>query len=471
MNHDLSWFNVAREDLVDVLLGEVSPSATSGTVLLDLEGHPSGVAVGYAKGPLKSKGNEFPSVVVLGGDSFAETLSWVRVFADDVFPISQFARVITRLDWKVFGHRHAEITQIFWPTRWASVAVGETLGQSETDVDLANMPLSRIASSLSMPVGRTTKLFGSGEPTRICVERLRLISEDTRFGRKAIGVDQLASIWAMCGANIQENIAPEEVVDIVLSACSSTLNKASSRSLLPEPDYLIDYPGLRSDSIEERVKTFMELGKEVARSSSFPTAEIQAALLASACFLVGRGTSHVFLLNRFQRTVPAAFPWFGLLAALSGPRSWDGSWLRAVKGAERLLRAEFSWSDVSSADIGWSEFSWLATTFDDVKHLTLLPKMLPRTIGVEVVPGVVLQLRLSHSGGEEAKTTAQPSIREQHLSLALNQIFELALNVKRLDTPAAEKQKQQALDLDRSQRDASARKVSRQKKLKRDEEK
>ncbi|MFY3456323.1 hypothetical protein ACOTJD_06675 [Achromobacter xylosoxidans] len=463
MNHDLRWFAVSREDIVDVLLGEAMPRGLS-TLNLPDAGSQNTLVLGYKGAPGRTR--EVPSVVILEDDSTAEVLSWIRVYADDVFPISQFARVVQHSDWKVFDHQmHDASDEAFWTARWASVAVGETLGQSEAEVDLQNMPLSRIASSLSLPVGRTTRLFGGGEPTRLCVERLRAIVEDNRFGRRAVGVDQLTPVWAMCGARAGGFIEPDKAVDIILSAYTSNLSPASTRSLLRGTEHLSGYPGLRSDSVEERVMAFTELSNDVSRSTSLQMAEVGALMLASGCFLVGRGTSHVFLLNRFQRVAPTAFTWFGLIAAMSGPRFWDGSWLRAVKGAERLLRADFSWGDVPSADVSWCEFSWLASMFDDVEQLASLPKMLPRTLGVEVVPGVVLQVRLGYGPSEESKTVSQSSPSERHLSEALNQILQLALHATGRKPLLSPNERQQPLDLPPRGR-ASTSKRYRQKKEK-----
>ena len=381
MNHDMRWVTIPRENLVDLLLDEDIYREYSTSIPLNID-EQNKLAIGYKKDNICGEWKDVPAVVVLGDKSIIEILSWIRVYADDVFPISQFARVVQQSDWNIFGRQtYIARTESFWPSRWASVAVGETLGQSETEVDLKNMPLSRIASSLSLPMGRTESLFGRGEPTRVCVERLRAVSEDIRFGRRAVGVDQLIQIWTMCGTHIEGNKEPEEAVDIVLSTFASILDSSSIRSLTYSAGLLDDYGGLQSDSVEERVMAFTKLAQYVSSGNSVMNPDIGAAMLAAGCFLVGRGTSHAFLLRRFQNAAPPAFAWFGLIAALSGPRCWDGPWLRAVKGAERLLRADFSWGDTPSADIGWSEFSWLAGVFDDVQHLTSLPKMLPRTLG------------------------------------------------------------------------------------------
>lgn len=467
MNQDLRWFAVAREDLIDVLLGEEGPRGIGSPTPPDIEYQPGMIALGYKAKLRHSGGREFPAIVALDDRSAIETFSWLRVYSEDAFPISQFARVVLQSDWKVFGQFDELPRDFFRPERWASVAVGETLAQADSEVDLQSMALSRVASSLSLPVGRTASIFGNGEPTRVCVDRLRAITEDSRFGRRNIGVEELTPIWALCGASVDEHIDPSEAADVVLAACNSHLRDHSSSTSWNSEDFLGAFPRLRSDSIEQRVVAFNELAQEVSRLSPALIAGLGAAALAAGCFLVGRGTSHAFLLSRYQRVAPSAFAWFGLMAAFAGPRSWDRAWLRAVKGAERLLRSEFTWGDAPSADIGWGEFSWLAGTFDDAEHLASLPKMLPRTLGVEVVPGVVLQVRLGHGASEEVRAVPQASSNERQLSATLSQILDLALRATGHNPRIKSDVSQQSLDLEDSRTSPSTGKPARPKRGKR----
>ncbi|THF65623.1 hypothetical protein E6C76_08610 [Pseudothauera nasutitermitis] len=483
MTEVIRWFAVGREDLLDVLLGEASPSgqSSSSPPLPDLR--VGKLALGY----LDNDGAEMssmsgPSLVIVEDESATETMSWLRAFADEAFPISQFARVVKLSDWVTFSSKRKNSSHVgsFYPERWASVSIGEVLAQAESDVDLRNMPLSRLASSLTLPVGRAFHLFGSGDATQQCVDRLRTISSDSRFARKPVTVSQFTPIWALCNARIEGHFEVHESVLIVAEAASGFLRDQVDPVSVEGGLFLERYTGLRSDSAEERVMAFNEFSDDVLRLPASQLASSGAFMLAAAAFMVGRSTSHAFLLNRFRRAAPAAFAWFGLIAALAGSRCWDGAWLRAVKGAERLLKPRFEWTDTSSADIGWAEFAWLAGSLDDLDQLVGLPKMLPRTLGVEVVPGVVLQVRLGQgSGGDEMRAIPEISARERALTDAINQILEVALQVRghevRRESPERGRyavrgqQSQQSLDLE-NRSSVTTGKTSRSKKGKRDAE-
>lgn len=483
MNEVIRWFAVRREDLLDVLLGEASPSGQSSSVppLPDLRA--GKLALGYRDDDGAAMSSMCgPSLVIVEDDSATETMSWLRAFADEAFPMSQFARVVKLSDWVTFSSRRKNFSHVgdFYPERWASVSVGEVLAQAESDVDLQNMPLSRLASSLTLPVGRASHLFGSGDATQQCVERLRTVSSDARFVRRPITVSQLTPIWALCSARIEGHLEAHESALMVAEAASGFLRDQADPVSVEGGLFLERYAGLRSDSAEERVMAFNEFSDDVLRFPASQLASSGAFLLAAAAFMVGRSTSHAFLLNRFRRAAPAAFAWFGLIAALAGSRCWDGAWLRAVKGAERLLKPRFEWTDTSPADIGWAEFAWLAGSLDDVNQLVELPKMLPRTLGVEVVPGVVLQVRLGQgSGGDETRAVPETSARERALADALNQILEVAQQVRghevRSEAPergryaGRGRQSQQSFDLE-DRPSGTTGKTSRGKKGKRDVE-
>ena len=481
MNKVIRWFAVGREDLLDVLLNEELPSSEffSAPSLSDLR---SGkLALGYEVDdgdPMWSTLG--PTVIILDDDSATETMSWLRVFAEEAFPLSQFARVVKYSDWITFSsnEKNSSCYRNFVPQRWASVSVGEVLAQSESDVDLQNMPLSRIAGSLTLPAGRSAQIFGSDNATKQCVDRLRILSGDARFSRRPITVSQLTPIWALCDMQVEGHLEAYEAAILVAEAASKFLRVQDSLGSKGGRYFLDSYDGLQSDSAEERVIAFNEFCEDVLSSTASESAASAAYLLAAAVFMVGRSTSHAFLLNRFRKVVPAAFAWFGLIAAFAGSRYWDTAWLRAVKGAERLLKPRFEWTDTSSADIGWAEFSWLADSLDDVSQIMELPKMLPRTLGVEVVPGVAMQIRFGQSSvGDEKQSVSLISAKERSLTDALNQILEVALKVQgrkfENDTPTRARfaskspQSQQPLNLEPPS-GGNTKKTPRSKKGKRD---
>lgn len=456
------WRVVGREDLLDVLLGETVGSEKMETKFPEYEVSKGMLALGFLYNR-NVQDLDTLALLVIEDKYLNEILAWLRVYATEAVPLSQYARVVLRTDYEMFWHNSGEL----WrkkcrPDRWACVAIGETLAQSDGEADLQSMALSRLSSSFTLPVARTAIYFGKNECTRICVDRLRTIGMDRRFSKKGVSVEQLLAIWAITNSDVGKVETAEEVAYLVMAAAEQHLGAITSKASL----HLKNFPGLTSDSVEERVIAFHQLSLEFMEQ--YPTNYVDnlAPVLAAAAFLVGRSTSHVFLLKRFGKIAPVVFCWFGLLAALSGPRAWDSAWLRAVKGAERLIRIGFSWDAISAADIAWPEFAWLTRTFEGLDQLILLPKMLPRTLAVEVVPGALLHVRLDGGNAEqEGRHVSEPNVREQALQNALSQFVHLAQKVRGMVDPSLiSSEGQQSLEL--SSRRASPPKSGRQRRPK-----
>lgn len=436
MKHEeIRWAMVDREDLLDVLLGEHEPPSLGRWTPPDLNLRGGRLAVGYRETQGRP-GYAPPSLIVIPNDTATETLSWLRTFADEVSPLSQYCRVVLASEWLQFeAERDAFDFGKQRSDRWASVAVGEALSQIEGETNLQNLPLSRFAGCFSTPIARASLIWGHDEVIRTCAERLRLLESDRRFARRPVDVDQLRPVWSIAGSRIHEHLSPSEAATLVLEAAVSHLGANDPKSVaFVSSIQAREFSRLSSDSVEERVGAFNRLTAEILQQAQPTRGAAQSAMasvvLAAAAFLVGRSTSHVFLLQRTQRFAPTATAWFGAMAALAGPRAWDKAWLKAAKGVERLLRPEFNWLEVSSADICWSEFAWLAGTFDGPDVFMDLPKMLPRTLNIEIVPGATCQFRLAGEPAEsESRQTQEPTARERVLLDAVGQFITLAQRV------------------------------------------
>ncbi|MGY5942292.1 hypothetical protein [Stenotrophomonas forensis] len=439
---DFRWVAVDREDLLDLLLGEFSPPEPLGREPPRLNARGTKLAVGFRA--LQGSSRQLPALVVVPDSAVAETFSWLRTFAEETSPLSQYARVISQADWESFSQLSATSEangRII--ASWACVALGEAISQVDGDTGLKNLPLSRLAGCFTMPVARASVIWKSDHATQQCVERLQILENEKRFARRPVGVKKLAPVWAISGAQINDYLEPDEATTLVLEVAARHFRRSSVNFIEPE-SILSGFPALFSNSIEDRVGAFNALASEVQNQSTESPQGARESILsitvAAAAFLVGRGTSHLFLVQRLQRHVPSAPAWFGAIASLTGPRFWDKHWLRAVKGAERLLRPEFTWTEPSAADICWTEMSWLAGNFDGLEVLIDLPKMLPRTLNIEIVAGATCQLRIAgeaidsyESRHERKPIVASPSTdREHRLEEALGQFLALATSVDSL---------------------------------------
>ena len=127
--------------------------------------------------------------VVLLGEERKEFLSWASTYAEDVFPVSMYARVMLLSDWHALGFdRRSNRTDFKNSSVWASIVLGELLGHSQGDVDAASTPIGRAPACFSYAVARAELLYpGNPNASTEVTKRLTSMERDGRFGRRAIG--------------------------------------------------------------------------------------------------------------------------------------------------------------------------------------------------------------------------------------------------------------------------------------------
>jgi hypothetical protein len=430
---DTRWRSFERSALPSALLGSPGSGVRDSPLEHALE-HGRGIALGYPEG---ERGGPYspPTVIILDDRAAAETLSWLRTYAPATFPLSQFARVVLRSDLQRFGEERPWRRAAIREDRWACVVLGELLAQGESDVDLPAVPLSWSASCFSTAIARTAILH-PGEALEICLERLVVLEKDQRFARRQVAIAALRPVWNLAMPYGAETLAVPEAAEIVAREATRRMNGAPSVRLHPE--ILLNAPSdFQSDSVETRVVAFHRLTAQVMDEVGERTpTELASAMIAAAAFLVGRGSSHAFLLSRLPRRWPHTFTWFGLMAGLAGPRSWDDGWSRAAKGIERVIRGRFDWCGSSGADLSWPEYSWLATTFSGSQTYVELPKMAPKALSVEILPGAACQLRLAADAGAPARDLERGELvaaeRSRELKRTLEELANLADRARQL---------------------------------------
>lgn len=395
--NDIRWQMFKPEALPDVLFGNAPTEKIGNQYIHRVALDENLIAVGFSVNDEKPSYNP-PILIVISEKFIPEALSWLKVYAPQTSPLSQLARVISIGDWDTF--QDAGLRKISSQHRtdsWSSIVLGEVLSQGEADVELSATPLSRSYACFSTAVARASIIHGNSDATSSCIERLKKLASDNRFVRRPVSVDDLLPIWKIMFARVESNSLDVLSEAILETAKKFTLNLSINSGAAPT---LSQYPLLQSNSIEERTITYKKLASEVMLNfADSPYSIYSSALLAVAAFMVGRSTSHAFLLRPLSKRLPTVFAWFGLIAALAGPKSWDTDWSRAAKGIERLLRTKFDWSDPPLSDLCWEEYLWLSHTFEGSGVFNTLPKMLPKVLSVEIIPGALCQLRLT-SGNE-----------------------------------------------------------------------
>ncbi|RYH66145.1 MAG: hypothetical protein EON54_05095, partial [Alcaligenaceae bacterium] len=442
MTNGLRWTELAKDNFPELLAGALVVHHPARSYLDSYNVLNEDIAIGFSEFRESSKYNP-PCIFVIDKKGLPETLSWLKFFAPETSPLSQFGRVLSFDDWVLFGSEEIQRNLEFREDKWACLVVGESLAQGDNEIGLDALPLARVSACYSSTVARASSIYGNDKATRECINRLKIVEADDRFSRRQVTVAELLPIWSLLETDFQWQMDAQEAVELALDTAKKYFPQKSKSLIEEEFNYFL-HNGFYSDSIEERVIAFQRLVKDL----SFPSGtkrnkSIVACLVACAAFLVGRGTSHEFLMRRVGRDYPAAPVWFGLIAALTGPGCWSAEWTRATRSVERQIRSNFTWEDVSGFDVSWAEFSWLASTFDGPDIFSTLPKMANRALSIEMVPGAACQLRFSASSVEsDARSGATASENSDELKETLEQFIKLANHAQKIINESSANQKE-----------------------------
>jgi hypothetical protein len=408
VNDAVEWIYVPREKLPETLLGFDSHRTIHGQREIFIDKlRAAGVALGY-RGDERGEVMSLPALIVVDEQSADDVFSWLDVYANEAFPLSQFGRVISFHDWKKSSSRLPNSNKkTFNLAVWSSLVLGEILAQGDSEMAISELPLSRVAGTFSSAMARTFSMHADVEAAHLCTSRLHQIEADSRFARRPVSVDMLVQMWGLAG--MVDGFFYQEPYDLVTDVLASITNSKNYYQSGRGDDlvgFLALYADLRSDSVEARVVAFRNLEAAVSNQSGDTQTDVSAAaLMACAAFLVGRGTSHFFLLAKTSKRLSSAPAWFGLLGGMFGPTCWDGEWAKCVNGIAKQLRGGYQWDTPSNADVAWLEYSWLTKTRKPSELFTVIPKLYPRLLSIEIVPGVTCQFRFNSADSTNKSKT------------------------------------------------------------------
>lgn len=408
---DLRYLFSSRDDLPDALFSMMGAKfKTQSSYELFSEGR-QGAVLGFSSKSLEL-GYASPALVILPTGKTAELFSWLNTYATETYPLSQFGRVVSIDDLRSVESLK-NTGNVFWkrPDRWPSVILGEILAQSDSDPAVSSLPLSRANATFSFAVAKSAIAHRSDSVSEECLRRLRILSEDKRFLERSVTLTDIIPIWRRVGFRWNDAEGLPQLLKLVQESRPGDLFEPSH---VAARDRVFDE--LLSDSVEHRVLAFRDFVSVQASVECYQTDSFTVAFeIALAAFLVGRGTSHFFLLKDLARKHPSVYVWFGLFAGLAGPVYWDVAWARAAKGIEKTLNTHFSWAEPPICDISWLEYSWIVST-DNEKLITEIPKQLPKVLTIEIFPGTTCQLRLKVASPVQKNLVAPPEPLSESVS-------------------------------------------------------
>jgi hypothetical protein len=402
MSEEMRWVTIGRDGLPGVIAeGVVPKDARSVDSPLN---RAEDVFVGFAA-PLTSSA---PVVVALNATTTRDTLAWLAAYSGTSFPISQALRSFSTEDW---GNISSQMPDRRWDRdlQWPSIILGELLGQGEYSPSIDAVAISRANACYSFACARVQTVYGRESAWwSLCPIRLEMLESGVLFVKRAISVRDLLPIWSEVDIQDANGSMFRQVLETVMGLVEE--GEARHASHLPVGAVTLDAQALGTGQMESRVRAFHALLHSLRGAVNDSNSGATAMLVAGAAIMVGNGTSHIALLEEFGKRIPAVFAWFGLFAAEVGPKGWDPSWNRAANSVARLMRARVSVIDAPAFDLSWVEYDFVRGVAKPREFLRHIPKLYPRLLSVEVVPGASCQFRINDEPADAS--TLSPRVRE-----------------------------------------------------------
>jgi hypothetical protein len=408
MNEELSWVAIGRDALPGVIAEGVLPNDAK--PVQSPWNQTEDVFVGLSSAERSSS----PVVIGLNATSARDTLAWLAAYSGTSFPLSQSLRSFSTEDLRQIDAPRRDGERARSMEYWPSIILGELLGQGEYSPSIDAVAISRANACYSLACARTYAAYGRDSIWWAdCATRLDTLESSVLFVKRAIGIRDLLPIWSHAVVESSADSMYKQLVGMVKGLIEGGESWSEGPAVAMGPT-VVDARMLGTGHMESRVRSFQAFLQSLRGVVDDSNSSASAMMVAAAAVMVGNGTSHIALLEEFGKRIPTVFAWFGLFAAVLGPKGWDPSWNRAVNSVARLMRARGSVVDPPAFDLSWVEYDFVRAVPKPREFLKHIPKLYPRLLSVEVVPGASCQFRIYDETSEvsAAPQRARESGRE-----------------------------------------------------------
>jgi hypothetical protein len=393
--YNLVWNMVDRLALLPTLIG----LRTTDNALKFLDSIPRGGDFQLKVGVSSFTEERILPIVVVPDPYINEFFAWLYTYADGAMPLSMHCKVIGSSELPGFELIDNRRNRPEFK-RWSSIITGEIMFRSGTENVLSDAATSWALLSYSFGAALAYNFYGDAPISfiDIFIERLKRLQTTESTSRSEF-IYALENIWSVFYRAREFPHLPKEAIVYSFQLWMELSNECrdvygSSKILQQMITELFQGDDFESESLEQRVIAFDKLNSSLS-SSEHATSFLGGFVVAAAAFFVGKGTSHIYLLdgqkNRF------AYLWVSLFAGLSDESHWDTRWISATRKIETLAEFYAAHDPLKAAltDLSWAEYSWILQSKDSANQFNIMPKMKNHFLTIEILPGIPLEVRLS----------------------------------------------------------------------------
>ncbi|MBK1880984.1 hypothetical protein JIN85_01075 [Luteolibacter pohnpeiensis] len=433
------WVEISRSELLSFIFSRDRSHRTSSPpksrrLLAGFEGY-------------HSNSEERPEVLVIEDEDAEDLMAWLYAFAADFMPLSMHFQVVLASDFDAIMRTDSFSNPIFEPV-WASMILGEFMMRGRGSKVLKDFYISWIETSCSYSLLAALQVYGDNKLIYdTFIGRLRRLKANEQLGFPELRLETLEVAWKVC-IDLPDRAYQFEREDefLFVQRLFHLLESSANRQFSHEFLDLLYSSYFKSDSVERRLTGFDQVVRKCSDQNLSDQTEV-GFYLGAAAFLVGRGTSHLGLIDRPASSFPSAYLWFSILAGLCGKNSWDPRWFELIRRITPFLRSKRLEGD-KPADLCWVEFSAMERSRESLSFAKDIVRIFPSSLVLELIPNVHFQIRLAReSADSERSTTGGSPTKGSNRELILQIESLLKRLTKGLDTQSSQIPEQPELKL------------------------
>lgn len=353
-----------------------------------------------------------PELIVVRDEDYEDTLAWLASYFTTLAPITQWCRVISFSQLSDLAHHTGEVTLRNRLGSWVGAILAECHAQSQTAVNLKDIPGTAALSTATYAAGRYSAIWQDKADYRQLAKRHDDMAAGLRDGARLLMAHELVQVW-----NVISGTSKSEMDNRPLRDLRSLFDRAASFQSRDPSELISDLLDEARDSF--RMPELAELAKGTqadrvrvldriaTKLVSGPKSSSLDGILGFAACLVDPGAAVLpELLRKYTAIFPLAPVWLGAFAgAISPSRVFaEHGGLGRIISKSLLMRPDF---DVRpQSDAGYDEIiRWVSPKSSQPISLR---GMSSRTLNVELILGVTCSFSLGRpeqTGQREVQKT------------------------------------------------------------------
>lgn len=337
---------------------------------------------------------EVVSGLVVNDTMSKELFAWLHSFVESYMPLSLHVRVLSHSDLNGISELSIERPPNRCSEIWACLTLGEILYRSNGSRFHFQIAGSWAESTCTRAY-YLTKFHCSPSTERKLIERLDTVRNSKLLSATSIDLERFEAVWFLASeleSKLHTGIPLPFDEALQFIGEEITTNPIFKKTEASSLDFIKTKMLAPSNSVEARLSQFDDsimFCQNLDGSSNFGD-----LILGLSAFIVGRGPSHIHLLDQIDERFRGAYLWLTLFSSFVQRNTWPPTWLNLVRRLSHQLQPSSQFESYNNTDICWPEFDWMNQTQKTNSSFKKMPRLSIATISIELLPQITFQARI-----------------------------------------------------------------------------